>query len=267
MRRKPLLYKQLDDNQKQCSNVIYQSIIMKEFMTHLIKALMAACIFFSYLFGGMAYAAPKSVQLEYEVSRNDTAFGKVKESYQQTGSQYQIHAVTKGEGLYALLGERVLTSKGAVTKSGLVPSEFKLKRGDNARKSLAANFNWQTTELTMLVKGEKRKATLTTGAQDLASYVYQFMFTPPQGEKIQVSLTTGKRFKRYTYLIKASDVPIKAANGKTYQTLHLVNAEKDGKKKKELWLAPAMHYLPVKYLVVDKHGDKLEQTLTSIIIK
>lgn len=236
-------------------------------MTNLIKTLTAGILFFSYLCCSLAYAAPKSVQLEYEVSRNGTSFGKVKESYKQTGKQYQIHAVTKGEGLYALLGERVLTSKGEVAESGLVPSKFALQRGDNARKSLAADFDWQAEQLTMLVKGEKRKAKLKAGAQDLASYVYQFMFTPPKGEQVNVSLTTGKRFKHYTYLIKARDVLIKAANGKTYQTLHLVNAEKDGKKKKELWLAPAMHYLPVKYLVVDKHGDKLEQTLTHINIE
>lgn len=240
---------------------------MKAYMKTLIKTLAAVIFFISYLLANTAFAAPKSVQLEYEVSRNGKAFGSVKESYQQTGSQYQIQSTTKGEGLYALLGERVLTSKGEVTKAGLVPNEFKLKRGDNARKSLAANFNWQAVELTMLVKGEKRKEKLLAGAQDLASYVYQFMFSPPEGEQIKVSLTTGKRFKHYTYLVKESGIPIKAADGKTYQTLHLVNAEKDGKKKKELWLAPAMHYLPVKYLVVDKHGDKLEQTLTSIIVK
>ncbi len=268
MRRKPLLCNhQVNDNQKQGSNVIYKSITTEGFMTNLIKTLTAVLAIFSYLFGSMAYAAPKSVQLEYEVSRNGKTFGKVKESYQQTGQQYQIHAVTKGEGFYALLGKRILTSKGEVTKAGLVPNEFKLKRGDNARKSLAASFNWQAEQLVMLVKGEERKATLKTGAQDLASYVYQFMFTPPKGEQVNVSLTTGKRLKHYTYLIKARNVPIKAANGKTYQTLHLVNAEKNGKKKKELWLAPAMHYLPVKYLVVDKHGEKLEQTLTNINIK
>jgi hypothetical protein len=92
------------------------------------------------------------------------------------------------------------------------------------------------------------------------------MFTPPEGKQVKVALTTGKKLKQYTYNIAARDVGIKAA-GASYKTLHLVNAEVDGKKKKELWLAPTKHYIPIKYLVVDKHGDKIEQILTKMSIQ
>lgn len=240
---------------------------MKGFMLNIFKTLAAIFFSFSCFTSTVVHAQPKAVELTYEVSRNGTTFGKVQESYQQTGTSYQVKSVTKGEGIYALLGERVLTSEGQLNAKGLIPKAFKLKRGDNKRKSLSANFDWQANQLTMLVKGEKRKAKLVEGAQDLASYVYQFMYTPPTGEQVKVSITTGKKFKHYTYLIKEKDVTIKTAGGKSYQTIHLVNAEVDGKKKKELWLAPALHYLPVKYLVVDKHGEKLEQVLTNSVIK
>jgi len=118
----------------------------------------------------------------------------------------------------------------------------------------------------MLVKGETKTAKLPAGAQDLASYPYQFMFTPPKGDQVKLALTTGKKLKHYTYNIKARDVEIEAG-GKTYKTLHLVNAEVNGKKKKELWVAPSQHYVPVQYLVVDKHGEKLQQKLTKISIQ
>lgn len=224
-------------------------------------------IFFSgLLLANIAVAQPKSIQLEYEVTRNGKSFGTVVESYVQEGGQYRILSTTKGKGLYALLGERVLTSNGTVTENGLIPAKFQLKRGDSARKSLSASFDWASNMLSMLVKGETRTAKLVAGTQDLASYAYQFMFTPPVGDQVKVSLTTGKKLKQYTYQIKARDVDIKAA-GATYKTLHLVNAKIDGKKKKELWLAKSQHYIPVKYLVVDKHGDKLEKNLTKISIK
>ena len=178
-------------------------------------------------------AQPRSIELEYEVSQNGHAFGTVIENYTQEGNRYSITSTTKGQGLYALLGERVLTSKGEVTATGLIPIEFKLKRGDNERKSLVAHFDWPTNTLTMLVKGDIKKATLPLGAQDLASYPYQFMFAPPQGEQVNVALTTGKKFDQYTYNIEARNVTL-SAGGQTYQTVHLVNAEVDGKKKKEL---------------------------------
>ena len=153
-----------------------------------------------------------------------------------------------------------------MTAEGLVPETFKLKRGDSARKSLSASFDWAGKQLNMLVKGKTRTAALVPKTVDLASYPYQFMFTPPTGEQVNVALTTGKKLNQYTYNVAARDVVLNAA-GKRYKTLHLVNATVDGKKKKELWLAKSAHYLPVKYLVVDKHGDKLEQVLTKITIQ
>ncbi len=218
------------------------------------------------LAANVANAQPTNISLEYEVTRNGKFFGVVKESYVQEGSKYRIHSTTKGKGIYALLGERVLTSKGEVTESGLKPSQFDLKRGDNERKSLSARFNWASETLEMLVKGKLKTAKLVVGTQDLSSYPYQFMFTPPKGEQVQVELTTGKKLKKYTYSIKSRDVELKLGDV-TYQTLHLVNTEVDGKKKKEFWLGKSQHYIPVKYMVVDKHGDKIEQNITKIMIK
>jgi len=221
----------------------------------------------SLLFTSIAFAQPKHIQLEYEVSRNGKAFGTVTESYKQEGDQYHIVSTTKGEGVYALLGERVLKSDGHVTAEGLKPSQFHLQRGNNDRKSLTANFDWSRQTLNMLVKGKPRTAKLMAGTQDLASYAYQFMFTPPQGEQMKLALTTGKKVKQYTYNVEQG-VTVSAA-GKSYTATHLMNAKVDGKKKKELWLAKVQkdYAIPVKYLVVDKYGDSIEQTLTKISIQ
>lgn len=239
---------------------------VEKYMSKPSNSTLLSSLFALLIFANSIFAQPQSIQLEYEVSRNGHAFGTVKESYTQEGSQYQIISTTKGDGLYALLGERVLTSSGAVTKAGLVPAEFKLKRGDNEKKSLTASFDWPNNNLNMLVKGDIRTEKLSLGAQDLASYPYQFMFTPPKGEQVKVAVTTGKKFDQYIYNIEANNVALSVA-GTTYQTLHLVDAEAEGKKKKELWLAPSKYYIPVKYLVVDKDGDKIEQVLTKITIK
>jgi hypothetical protein len=231
------------------------------------KATLLSCLFLvSLVLTNLAFAQPKNIQLEYEVSRNGHAFGTVVESYVQEGDQYRIVSTTKGDGLYALLGERVLASSGEVTKAGLKPTKFDLKRGDNASKSLSASFDWTGNVINMLVEGEARTDQLVSGAQDLASYPYQFMFSPPKSDDVKVTLTTGKKLSLYHYVVKARDVEMHAA-GKTYKTIHLADAETDGKKKKELWLAESLHYIPVKYLVVDKHGDKIEQNLTKISIK
>src|SRR5688572_30439862 len=156
-----------------------------------------------FLFGAnLASALPKNIQLEYDVSRNGEQFAKVTESFTQTGKQYHIQSVTKGLGVYALMGERVLTSTGIVTKTGLKPVHFELQQGKRAKKALIADFNWDKNLLAMQVKGETRTEKLEPGTQDLASYVYQFMYSLPQKnvskpDEVTVILTTGKKLNQY----------------------------------------------------------------------
>ena len=233
-----------------------------------LKQLIILLILPLFLFGAnLATAFPKNIQLEYDVSRNGEQFAKVTESFTQTGKQYQIKSVTKGLGVYALMGERVLTSAGTVTKAGLKPTHFELQQGKRARKALIADFNWAKNLLTMQVKGETRTEKLDAGTQDLASYVYQFMYSPPTNkEEVKVTLTTGKRLNQYQYKVLAHGTKLDAGN-KSFRTLHISNQARAGEEKKQLWLAEDQFYLPVRYSLTDENGDNFEQTLTNIHVE
>lgn len=225
-----------------------------------------------FLFGAnSASALPKSIQLEYDLSRDGEQFAKVTESFTQKGKQYHIKSVTKGLGVYALMGERVLTSTGEVTKAGLKPSHFELHQGNSAKRTLIADFNWAKSQLMMQVKGETRTENLTPGTQDLASYVYQFMYSLPKkneskSELVKVTLTTGKKLNQYHYKVLARGAKLDAAN-KSFKTLHIANQAAAGDEKKQLWLAEDQFYLPVRYSLTDENGDSFEQTLTKIHVE
>ena len=208
---------------------------------------------------------PRLIQLEYDVTRDGKLFARVKEHFSQNGKQYNIKSVTKGVGVYALTGERVLTSAGAVSKAGLKPSHFELHQGKSAKKTLIADFNWTKNILVMQVKGETRTEKLEAGTQDLASYAYQFMFNPPTQTEVKVSLSTGKKLNQYTYKVLARAEKLDAAN-KTFKVLHISNQASAGDEKKQLWLAEDQHYLPVRY-ALEEDGDKFEQTLTKIHVE
>ncbi len=223
--------------------------------------LLIAFSFFSSIAMANPQTLPTSLQLHYAVTKNGQPFANVKESYVVTGDAYKIESITKGIGVYALFGERQLTSAGEVTKEGLKPKAFELHQGDNEKKSLLAQFDWAQNKLVMLVKGKEKTAELAFGTQDLASYAYQFMFQP---EKIKntasVQLTTGKKLNTYDYLVTPAALDIA---GKTLQTLHLTPVKSaTTTETKELWLAAEYHYLPVRILLVDDNGQTLEQTLT-----
>ena len=227
---------------------------------------LAQFIFLFFLGINLAFAYPKNIQLEYDVARNGKMFAKVKESFTQNGKQYRIKSVTKGIGVYALMGERVLTSTGAVTKEGLKPSHFELHQGKSAKKTLIADFNWAKSTLNMQVKGEKRTEILEKGTQDLASYLYQFMFNPPTKDEVNVTMTTGKRLHNYQYKVMARGLKLDAAKA-SYKTLHISNEAAAGDDKKQLWLAEEQYYLPVRYKLTDEDGDNFEQTLTKIHVE
>jgi hypothetical protein len=227
---------------------------------------LAQIIVLFFLGINLAFAYPKNIQLEYDVTRNGKLFAKVKETFTQNGKSYKIKSVTKGIGVYALMGERVLTSTGALTKEGLKPNHFELHQGTSAKKTLIVDFNWAKNTLNMQVKGENRTETLEKGTQDLASYLYQFMFSPPAKDEVKVTMTTGKKLHTYQYKVMARGLKLNAAKA-SYKTVHISNEAAAGDDKKQLWLAQDQYYLPVRYKLTDEDGDNFEQTLTKIHVE
>ncbi len=229
------------------------------------------------MISGLATAAPTKVDVVYQATRNGQPFATVTESYRQENGRYRIESVTKGIGVYALLGERKLTSEGEVTSEGLRPSHFELHQGDNEKKSLYTDFDWVANVLTMKIKGKLVTVPLEKGTQDLISFAYQFMFVQPQGDALELPVTTGKKLRIHHYAVTERDAILELPAGK-FKTMHLVKAGKDDPDKltekptekqgasdeKELWLGAEAYSLPVRLLLVDDNGAKTEQTLTSL---
>ena len=237
-------------------------------MLKLSQILLCGLIFCTNLVfcANLAFAQPKSVQMEYEVTRDGKPFATVKESFTQDNKQYKIESITKGIGVYALFGERKLTSTGEVTNEGLKPRHFELHQGDSARKSLITDFDWANNTLNMQVKGKTKTAILEAGVQDLASYAYQFMFTPPLKDAVNVTLTTGKKLNQYQYKVAERGVTLDAANMQ-FKTTRLESTKAEDDSKKQLWLAQDQHYLLIRYRQLDENGATLEQTLTKIHVE
>jgi hypothetical protein len=210
-----------------------------------------------------AHAVPKSIKLTYEVKRNGKLFGRVTETFSQNGKQYQLQSITKGIGVYALLGERKLLSQGDVTKEGLRPKHFESLQSNSAKKNLINDFDWKARMLLMQVKGEKQQEALTVGTQDLLSVMYQFMYKPPKVGSLKLAVTTGKRLKTHQYQVTAQTAPLVTEAGQ-FKVLELV--ETDDADAKKIYLATEKYALPVK-IVVQDDGATIEQLITQITIE
>ncbi len=232
-------------------------------MQHVLTKVFAICLL--VLSQSVAMAAPKSVTVTYEATRNGQLFANITETYTQKDGKYRIESETKGVGVYALFGVRRLLSEGQVDASGLKPLHFELHQGDNAKRSLFADFDWAGNTLHMKVKGKPSTAILETGAQDISSLIYQFMFVQPKGASFKLPVTTGKKLKIYEYRVAGRDVPVSVPAG-NYKTIHLQDDAADADEdSKELWLGGAeSHFLPVKLVMRDDKGAIIEQVLTSL---
>lgn len=236
---------------------------MQRFISGFTKLLFVffALGFFNVSTGFAAESLPKNIQLTYDVTKNGQPFATVHESFTVSGNSYKIESATKGIGVYALFGVRQLTSEGEITSAGLKPSRFELHQGNDEKKALLTTFDWQNNQLNMLVKGKEKKAALMAGTQDLASFSYQWMFHPQALQQaIHLDLTTGKKLNHYQYTVAQEQLEVL---GKATQITHLTPAKTDqlSSETKEFWLSATHYYLPVKILLVDEYGQKLEQNL------
>ncbi len=214
----------------------------------------------------LAWAAPKKITLNYQASLNSKPFANVVERFEQANGQYKIESLTEGVGLAALLGKRVLRSEGLVTDEGLQPRHFEQHQGDNETKSVYADFDWTTNQLSMKNKGNIKTEALLKSTQDLLSFSYQWIYSPPKNEQSSLPITTGKKLRVYRYEVTEQDVNLVTEAGQ-FRTVHLVSVVADSKgNEKEFWLAKDHFYLPVKIIQHDENGNVIEQTLTTIQI-
>lgn len=179
----------------------------------------------------------------------------------RSGEGYEISSLIQAQGLVALVIPDLLqTSKGYLSEQGLKPMDYLYQFGDKKDKTYTAKFDWETSKLNMhSIKGDKQ-APLIEGAQDLLSFMYQFMFVPPL-QNMQLAITNGKKLDIYDYSFEGEEV-IQTKMG-DIKTVHLLRTSEDDEKD-ELWLALDYQYVPVKIRKTEKENKVYELLATSI---
>lgn len=211
-----------------------------------------------------AQAAPREVTAIYRVLKNGQAFASDSEHFTRQGKTYRIESTTTATGIFALFTKDaiVLKSEGEVNRDGLRPLHFEHHRGSDRAKLIVADFDWNTLTVTHRYDGKTESDTLVPGTQDRISQLYQFMFQPPGGDAVAFHMSTGRKLNLYRYRIVGTESVTTPAG--TFQTLHLSKEHAQDEDGTELWLAKSRHYFPVRVLIEEKDGGRLEQQLESL---
>lgn len=205
-------------------------------------------------------APPARVELAYELTRNGIAMADVVQQLEHAAGRYAVTESWKGRGLFALRGAIRRTSRGLVTSQGLRPLEYADER--TGRDTGRARFDWSARTVTYQYKGEAKTIPLPAHPHDRLAFLYEFAFKPPRpGTRVLLDVVDGKGVSDHAYLVgKRERMTIAAGE---FDIVKLVR-EREGHERAEIWLAADRSYLPVRVLIVDKDGTRLDQVATRL---
>ncbi len=206
---------------------------------------------------------PQKLNVQYQMSRNGTVMVEVSETLAHDGKSYRIESDARGRGVFALSnrGSVKRASRGSISADGLRPLEFRDQRGDRAPD--VARFDWARRVVIEEHEGKTETIPITGPTQDRLSFLWSFAFVPPGGREIVLDVADGRGMSRFRYAITGTEM-LKTPAGEI-ETMKLVKQRDPGDDRgTELWLAVRQHFVPVRILVVEKDGTRLDQVATRL---
>ena len=207
-------------------------------------------------------APPKHVEIAYDVSRNGMPIAELVEKLEHDGKTYRLSAQLKGKGLFALRGDATRTSHGSIAADGLHPLEFEDTR--TGRDTVRAKLDWTAKTLTLQGKdGPAETRPLPPNTQDRLSFAYSFAFKQPTSTAVEVSITDGKGVSTSTYKAAGRET-VKTPAG-DFEALKIERQKKNPDDRvSEIWLSAKHGFVPVRILVVEKDGTRIDQIATRL---
>ncbi|MBO1011815.1 DUF3108 domain-containing protein, partial [Acidovorax sp. SD340] len=197
---------------------------------------------------------PPPTRLAFDVSGQAKKFAynaRAELLWQHDGSRYEA----RQEISAFLVGTRAQRSVGAITAQGLLPERF----SDRSRSEQAAHFDYTKGRVTF--SANTPDATVGPGVQDRLSVFIQLgalLAADPArfvtGTQITLTTVSARSADRWTFTIEGAetlDLPTGATPTLKLQRL----PRKDYDQKAELWVAPALGYLPVRIKLTQANGD------------
>lgn len=209
-----------------------------------------------------AFSIPGSVKLNYNVNgeiKKQTWNARGELLWRHDGNAYEATLEVSA----FLVGARTQTSAGRITAEGLAPTRF----ADKSRTEVAAHFDREHGRV--VFSANTPEATLMSGAQDRLSVFLQLgaMIAGepsryPQGTAINVQ-TVGPRDAEIWVFTVDGEEKLSLPMGETTALKLTRSPRRDFDLKAEIWLAPAMGYLPARLRLTQQNGDFVDQQLRS----
>ncbi len=222
---------------------------------------------------------PKKIELGYTAYLGEQKFevGPVNLTFTHDAGRYKLTVKGRGRGIAALLYPGTFTgeSEGQITADGLRPDKFTEERG-NPDKRRETIFDH---EKGLLRIPEKDPIPFEGSPHDPLTWIVQFYFSMPKGEKVTFSVGSSRRMDVYM-LERSGEEEIDAPTGppdpltgsnalvkvKTQVWKGSRKPDADGKPNgsAQFWLVPEWHYVPFRIKVTNAQGRSASFELTGV---
>jgi hypothetical protein len=204
------------------------------------------------------YAIPGSVRLKYEIrgeAKRFPYFASGELLWLQDGKTYD----SRLEISHILLGSRVRTSTGQITRNGLEPTRF----GDKVRSEVAAHFEYAKGKV--VFSANTPDAPLLPGAQDELSIFMQLSAMlagepakfPPRTE-VPFQAVGPKSSELWVFVVgEAEQLTLPGGTVRAVKLSRARRGEYDANV--DVWLAPEHNYLPLRIRLSYLNGDFADQ--------
>lgn len=203
---------------------------------------------------------PGSVRLKYTMtgrSKSMEYHAMAQLDWLQDGEAYQASMVVGAFGL----GERSMSSSGRITADGLAPTRFL----DKSRSQRAAHFLPDKGKITF--SANTPDAPWLVGAQDRVSVFVQLAsllggdparYSP--GSSVSIYTAGPTAADTWTFVVEAEErlnLPV----GEFSAVKLTRKPQRDYDQSVEVWLAPAIGWLPARVRITQHNGDFVDQQL------
>jgi hypothetical protein len=214
------------------------------------------------------HGLPRRGRISYTLYYGDERHpvGTVVHLWEAEADTYLLSSEAESTGIVELVWPQRLryVSRGKVTHRGMQPESFQVSRTRRGRSETAeARFDWSAGSLSYGHAQNQKSAPLPADAQDLLSFIFQFVLVPPAPGRYRVPITTGSRFDVHELAVSEEE-RIETPLG-TLRTLPIRQLPRPGEGSLEIWLAADYRNLPVRIRHYDRKGNFAGEQLVNEI--
>jgi hypothetical protein len=208
-------------------------------------------------------ALPPRVDLTYKVFYGGGFHvGNATYRFEHADNRYTISTIGEARGLAAMFvrGRGRVESKGLITANGLQPLTLEVDKF-NKRGIERAEFDWEAGVATL---HEDKVEPLELPTFDPLTLMWQFYFQPPQSAQQTFAFATTRRINKLTITRERTETLQWGDRPLETEVWH--RTSEDGKTEAHVWLAPSLHWIPVKVRAEHTTRGTVEAVLDTIRI-